>query len=218
MKIRARISAKLKDQSGASITYALLLFLVCAVVSSVVLAAGTAASGRMSKSVDNDQRYYAVTSAAELLKNQLDGKTWIRKQVTVGESSTIPLEGRVSKTDLLYVISLDALSALSAKEAGSEKVEISKTFTITPIGYEDFKVDVEALTEFDSKISEDPVLKLNLKNQTNKDKDTFNMWLVFTSDVEDSRVSKESSGGTSKSITVDKVNWNLYSISTEAPA
>ena len=75
MKIRARISAKLKDQSGASITYALLLFLVCAVVSSVVLAAGTAAAGRMSKAVETDQRYYAVTSAARVLKEQLDGKT-----------------------------------------------------------------------------------------------------------------------------------------------
>jgi hypothetical protein len=73
MKIRARISAKLKDQSGASITYALLLFLVCAVVSSVVLAAGTAASGRMSKAVETDQRYYSVASTAELLLDLYDG-------------------------------------------------------------------------------------------------------------------------------------------------
>ena len=60
-----------QDEQGASLSIALLLFLVCAVVSTVVLAAGTAASGRMSQSVESDQRYYAVTSAAEYIKNQL---------------------------------------------------------------------------------------------------------------------------------------------------
>lgn len=64
-----RLQLKITSQSGASITYALLLFLVCATVSSVILAAGTAAAGRMSQSVDGDQRYYAVTSAARLLKD-----------------------------------------------------------------------------------------------------------------------------------------------------
>ena len=209
-----RIRQKLTSQSGASITYALLLFLVCAVVSSVVLAAGTAASGRMSKSVENDQRYYAVTSAAELLKNQLDGKTWIRKVVTAGESSTTTLEGGVSETGLLNAISLDALDAKKTESAPTD----AKDFSITPVGYDDFTVDVEASTVFDSEISEDPVLKLTLKNHTEKEKDTFNLWLIFTSDVEDSRVSKETSGGTTKSITVDRVNWNFYSISTDAPA
>ena len=62
---------KLRSRRGASITFALLLFLVCAVVSSVVIVAGTAAAGRMSRLAEMDQRYYAVTSAAELLQNML---------------------------------------------------------------------------------------------------------------------------------------------------
>ena len=53
-----RIMRKLNSERGASITYALLIFLVCAVVGSSVLVAGTAASGRMSKVPENDQRYY----------------------------------------------------------------------------------------------------------------------------------------------------------------
>ena len=64
-----RIRRKLNSRKGASITFALLLFLVCAVLSSVIIVAATAASGRMSKIAETDQRYYAVTSAAELLKN-----------------------------------------------------------------------------------------------------------------------------------------------------
>ena len=67
-----KVTLKMSSQEGASITYALLLFLVCAVVSSVILAAGTAASGRISKVVENDQRYYAVTSAARLLKEEIE--------------------------------------------------------------------------------------------------------------------------------------------------
>ena len=38
------IGQKLRSDRGASITFALLLFLVCAVVSSVVIVAGTAAA------------------------------------------------------------------------------------------------------------------------------------------------------------------------------
>lgn len=75
---------KLKSNIGASISFALLLFLVCAVVGSVVLAAGTAASGRISELAEADQRYYSVTSAAELLKDTLDGQTHevVRSKIT----------------------------------------------------------------------------------------------------------------------------------------
>lgn len=68
------IKNKLGSRRGASITFALLLFLVCAVVSSVVVVAASTASGRMSKMAEMDQRYYAVTSAAELLCDDIDGK------------------------------------------------------------------------------------------------------------------------------------------------
>lgn len=78
-----RVRQKLESQRGASITFALLLFLVCAVVSSVVIVAGTAAAGRMSQIAEMDQRYYAVTSAAELLKDALDGNAVTVEKTTV---------------------------------------------------------------------------------------------------------------------------------------
>ena len=68
------IKKKLGSQRGASITFALLIFLVCAVVGSVVLTAATAASGRMSRLAEMDQRYYSVTSAADLLAKELSNK------------------------------------------------------------------------------------------------------------------------------------------------
>ena len=60
---------KMRSQTGASITFALLIFLVCTVLCSIILTAATASSGRMSGIAEADQRYYAVTSAAELLED-----------------------------------------------------------------------------------------------------------------------------------------------------
>ena len=67
--MRKRLYNKLRSQTGASITFALLIFLVCTVLCSVILTAATASSGRMSGIAEADQRYYAVTSAAELLED-----------------------------------------------------------------------------------------------------------------------------------------------------
>ena len=73
---------KIRSRRGASLTFALLLFLVCAVVGSVVLTAGTAASGRMSQIAEMDQRYYSVNSAARLLIELME-KESIRVEKTV---------------------------------------------------------------------------------------------------------------------------------------
>ena len=72
--MREKIHKKLRSRTGASISFALLLFLVCMVVGAVVLAAGTTAAGRISKAVEMDQRYYSVTSAAELLAQELNNE------------------------------------------------------------------------------------------------------------------------------------------------
>ena len=68
------IKQKLNSQRGASITWALLIFLVCSVIGSAVLVAGTVASGQMAKAAESDQRYYAVNSAARMLIDMVDDK------------------------------------------------------------------------------------------------------------------------------------------------
>ena len=70
-----KIARKLRSGRGASLLAALLLFLVCSVIGIVVLTAATAAAGRASKLAENDQRYFSVSSAAELLAQELSGKT-----------------------------------------------------------------------------------------------------------------------------------------------
>ena len=82
-----KIKYKLSSRTGASISFALLLFLVCAVLCSVILTAATASAGRMSGIAENDQRYYAVTSASELLKDMIGGKTVSIVKVTKSYST-----------------------------------------------------------------------------------------------------------------------------------
>lgn len=65
---------KLRSRKGASLTFALLAFLVCAVISAVLLASASAATGRLSNLAETDQRYYAVTSAAQLFCDELEGQ------------------------------------------------------------------------------------------------------------------------------------------------
>ena len=82
---------RLRSEKGASISYALLLFLVCAAIGAVVLVAATSASGRLAGMAEADQRYYSAVSAAELLKDAFDGR-----EVTVVTTSTVQTVTRYS--------------------------------------------------------------------------------------------------------------------------
>lgn len=54
---------------------ALLVFLICVVVGSVVLTAGTVTVRRINGILNSERRYYSVISAAELLRDIIDGNT-----------------------------------------------------------------------------------------------------------------------------------------------
>ena len=69
-----RIRRKMRSKRGASITFALLIFLVCAMVSSVVIVSATTAAGHMSSQAEMDERYYAVAEATQMLRNSIEGK------------------------------------------------------------------------------------------------------------------------------------------------
>ena len=81
------LKKKLNSERGASLTWALLIFLVCTVVGSAVLVAGTAAAGRMSKLAVNDQRYYAVTSTAGFMRDVLGQEITVTRTIGVDAGS-----------------------------------------------------------------------------------------------------------------------------------
>ena len=129
-----RIRNKLQSRRGASITFALLLFLVCAVISSVVIVAASTAGGRLSTVREMDQRYYAATAAADVLRQTLDGKTAIVSYQTSGgtTTATTTAEGILSEASKLVVTGgSQALTAISPIETTVDTVKYTCTITGT---------------------------------------------------------------------------------------
>lgn len=87
------VQRKLHDRSGATLTVALLFFIMCAAAGSVILAAATTSTGRLAELQASDQNYYAVVSAAKLLRDEIDGQTIGVKQ-TEKKTTTV-----TTKTD-----------------------------------------------------------------------------------------------------------------------
>lgn len=77
------VQRKLCDRSGATLTVALLFFIMCAAAGSVILAAATTSTGRLMELQASDQNYYAVVSAAKLIRDEIDGQT-----ISVGQTET----------------------------------------------------------------------------------------------------------------------------------
>ncbi len=82
------VQERLKDTVGATLSVALLFFIMCAAAGSVILAAATTTSGRLSELEATDQNYYAVVSAARLLRDEINGQTLGVKQT---ETKTVTM-------------------------------------------------------------------------------------------------------------------------------
>ena len=61
------LKRKLNNNEGASLMVALLFFVMCATIGSIILAAATASSGRVKNLKADDQAYYVNSSAVNLL-------------------------------------------------------------------------------------------------------------------------------------------------------
>lgn len=132
------IKNKLKSRRGASITFALLLFLVCAVVSSVVVVAGTTSSGWMSGLQEMDARYYALSDAGYLLCDIFDGESVTLEYVKEDYSVPTPPVG-------VHPILLEASKVALA---GSELSRKAKDIKIGKTEGNNTEYSCSALEEF----------------------------------------------------------------------
>ena len=138
------IRRKLQSRRGASLTFALLLFMVCAVIGSLVLVAGTAAAGRLKGLGESEQRFHAVNSAAELIVDQLCGDD---NKVTVGIK-----KNAVGSTDLYTVI----LQKDNSTEGGSTHtasdlaVDLAKYLVFGTVDDDDMNEDTEKADLFEA--------------------------------------------------------------------
>ena len=132
------IFKKIKSNKGASIFFALFVFLVCATVGSIVLASGTAAAGRISKISETDERYYSVMSAVSLLRNQIDGQAFelvrtktvettreytITKAAEDGTGATRTLDEESTEVEETYTAEFTQTAAAAGNYGSSGKIE-----------------------------------------------------------------------------------------------
>jgi len=67
---------KLKSKSGASLVLAILVFLICALVGSTILAAASASSGTITTAWQNDKEVYTLKSTEKIFEQSFTDKTW----------------------------------------------------------------------------------------------------------------------------------------------
>ena len=71
---------KLRSRSGASIIFALFIFLFCAFVGASILVIASTTTGELSDKQKNDQAYYTLTSMADYLSGELTNTTFYYDQ------------------------------------------------------------------------------------------------------------------------------------------
>ena len=210
-----RLRAKLTSQTGASITYALLLFLVCAVLSSVILVAATAAAGRIGNLAETDQRYYSVTSAAELVKNEITNKniSVIRRknnseaEISVKNDSGTQVEPE--QCPLLYNL------AKSISEGGEQK---NKTLemSVRPNIAGSTPVKVVIIESWDDEGNLDITL-YNNDLPEDEDEDEFRIYLKLVAEVDERNNNPypDDSIMTDDNIeSIESYSWNVVGMST----
>ena len=72
-----RLSQKLHSKRGASILLALMFFLICGFVGAVVLGSAVTNAEKLQGRKEDQQAYYAVSSAARLIRDALDGASCV---------------------------------------------------------------------------------------------------------------------------------------------
>lgn len=129
-----RIRSKLKEKDGASILMGLLFLFVCVMVGTVVLAASTAAAGKLTGQRKSEQDYLTVASAAHLVKDRICNSTYTYKKVS-GEVPEQGLEASDGKAVILKE-DLEGLCRILAENTDASTLQSTldnakKTFEVS---------------------------------------------------------------------------------------
>ena len=194
-----KIKKKLTSEQGASISFALLLFLVCAVISSIVITAGSAASGRMSNLAVMDRRYYAVTSAAELLVNEINGGS-----VNVDLSKTTGEAQSSGEESILSDASEKLVEALASGKSDPSDVILTRKLRLSPeTVIENAALDCMLI----EKLRADGMLFFDvMSGDGESSKGAYTLRVVFSSNV------KESATDSRSDTKRTAITWKLHSI------
>ena len=181
---------KLKNNSGATILMALLLILLAMAVGAAILTAAVSAAHHMKSDREAQQNYLTVSSAAELIRDSINGQTYERT-LTVKREANRDKDGNVTgytetrnlvKPDPAFTGPMGAwLSACIANSGDKTQLYASfqkcdDTITVTLDNAPDLKqVQAKFSAQADGKIQ----VELSLVQENGKTRDDCRMTLTM---------------------------------------
>lgn len=137
------IRRKLNSQRGASMLMALLLMLVGIMVSAVIISAATSAAVNKRSEKEQQQAYLAVSSAAELVRDDFQSLTGRYKDVTTtvtqADGTTTTKNNTIKATCAVG----DMINDIGARFIGMNTTSTyAKTYTFSVDGYEDVSAEI----------------------------------------------------------------------------
>lgn len=205
------IKKKLRSDRGATLSMAMLLFLVCAIVGGVIIAAATAAAGRLSQIAETDRRYYNVTSAVQVLSEQIAGEEVTIDQIKTyneivgGSAGAGTYEIRINGTKYRQggSAALDFLSAralqmmfgnllIDPEEEENWDISIDSEKSWTPDSGASFTMSLKdnatseqlgEMVECKGFVKEDGSLIINVKNKVSGDDSVYSVALIMLPNI-----------------------------------
>ena len=203
------LTQKLKSTQGASMLMALLLMMVAIVTSAVIIAAAVSAMQSLNDSRDEQQVYLEVSSAAELVRDQLEsGKCDYKSELTniytkSRRSGSYSLSQTTGPTETMG----DGLFSNTIKEALAYEKELpGSTFHVTSysISAGDYdKVNVEVFLN-----------QASVETGSSADATQYNLTVVFSGggDAHKCKIYLTAEGvTTSTSTSTETTEWGLFS-------
>ena len=205
------LRTKIKSNKGASVSMALLLFLVCAVIGAVVLTAATASAGRFSDLAESDRRYYSVTSAVKLMKNVIEN-----------EKAVVVMNDMMNDIDDEIIYGKKAEDQTIFDNIVYEGLKKGETFTNWWAMEEDdvdytsekqftLKVGDKNSLDADVSIVSDKYCNLTVRISSGKQGEQYSQTLVFTPNIDVAVTTQETPTSKTNTKTV-RVNWTLTEV------
>lgn len=146
-----RFQKKLKNSSGASMVLALIFLLISLVLGAIILSAASANHGRFTHLRTQQQDYLTISSAAKLIRSELQGLTFIGAKQFVTDSGTDTttseyLPPTISSSNALPLLVREMVQQmLESQETSGHLGTITESLTITLPDFD----DVTALLSID---------------------------------------------------------------------
>lgn len=161
---------RIRSNSGATILLALLFFLLCAMAGSIILSAGSAAAGRISGLKESEQAFYSVTSAAQVMRDEIEGQEFQAYTEDGGKPIyTVEPDSKIAKILMSAVKAVYEDNQSKAEETFTIRPQDSQknvlgTVTANLIMTDDYKIEIT----FNIESSEKYVCRLTAKAIVNR--------------------------------------------------